>query len=264
MRCFLGRAGRSGWARTTCRFLLCVALATGLLARAPIAQAVTPTETLQQLYAEANRLLGRPTSETQAQERLPAIRQLFARAFDFRGAAERALGGQWQARTAAEQNDFTSLFAGFVQRGFVFWLASVASINGDPGGVAVTYLGEKVTKDRAEVRTSLGARGGRQVLLDYDMVYLKKAWVVDDVTIDGISLVANYRAQFDRVIRAGSYGDLVERMRERTATEIPKPAAARAAPVEPDISRVTPREPDSSRATPTEPDTLGLGGIEGR
>ena len=210
------------------------------------------------------RLLGRPTTETQAQERLPAIRQLFARAFDFRGAARRALGRQWQVRTTAEQNDFTSLFAGFVQRGFVFWLASVASIDGDPGGLAVAYLGENVMKNRAEVRTSLGARGGRQVLLDYDMIHLEKAWVVDDVTIDGISLVANYRAQFDRIIRSGSYGELVERMRERTAAHIPKPAAARAAPVEPDISRVTPREPDSSRATPTEPDTLGLGGIEGR
>jgi hypothetical protein len=85
-------------------------------------------------------------------------------------------------RTTAEQNDFTSLFAGFVQRGFVFWLASVASIDGDPGGLAVAYLGENVMKNRAEVRTSLGARGGRQVLLDDDMIHLEKAWVVDDVT----------------------------------------------------------------------------------
>jgi phospholipid transport system substrate-binding protein len=197
---------------------------------------------VQQLYADANRVLGRPTTESQAQERLPAIRQLFARAFDFRGAAQRALGGQWQARTTAEQNDFTSLFAGFVQRGFVFWLASVASIDGDPGGVAVTYLGEKVMKNRAEVRTSLGARGGRQVLLDYDMVYLEKAWVVDDVTIDGISLVANYRAQFDRIIRGGSYRELVERMRERTAAHLPKPAGARSTPLEPDTLGLVPIE----------------------
>jgi phospholipid transport system substrate-binding protein len=238
----LEKTGRSARARRTCSVVLCVVLSTGLLTPVPIAKAATPTETLQQLYADANRLLGRPTTESQAQERLPAIRQLFARAFDFRGAAQRALGGQWKARTTAEQDDFTSLFAGFVQRGFVFWLASVAWIDGDRGGVAVTYLGEKVMKGRAEVRTSLAARGGRQVLLDYDMVYLKKAWVVDDVTIDGISLVANYRAQFDRVIRSGSYGELVERMRERTATHIPKPAAARPTPLEPDTLGLVPGE----------------------
>ena len=234
MQSFLGRVGERGWARRRCSFLLCVALVTGLLTRSQVAQAATPTETLQQLYSEANRLLGKPTSESQAHERLPAIRELFARAFDFRGAAERALGGQWRARTASEQKDFTSLFAGFVQRGFVFWLASVASIDEDRGGVTITYLREKVVKDRAEVHTSLGARGGRQVPLDYDMIYLRKAWVVDDVTIDGISLVANYRAQFDRVIRDGSYGELVERMRERTAAEIPKPAAARSTRAKPD------------------------------
>lgn len=238
------KTGRSAWARRTCSFVLCIVVTTRLLMPDALAQAATPTETLQQLYAEANRLLGRPTTETQAQERLPAIRQLFARAFDFRGAAQRALGGQWQARTTAEQSDFTSLFAGFVQRGFVFWLASVASIDGDPGGVAVTYLTEKVMKNRnrAEVRTSLGARGGRQVLLDYDMVYLKKTWVVDDVTIEGISLVANYRAQFDRIIRSGSYGELVERMRERTAAHIPKPAGARSIPLEPDSLGGVPTE----------------------
>jgi phospholipid transport system substrate-binding protein len=233
MRRFVGRTGRFGGARRTRPVLLCVTLAVALLTRSPVVRAATPTETLQELYGEANRLLGKPTTESQAQERLPAIRQLFARAFDFRGAARRALGGQWQARTTAEQNDFTSLFAGFVERGFVFWLASVAAIDGDRGGVGVTYLGEKVVKDRAAVHTSLLARGGRQVLLDYDMIYLKKAWVVDDVTIDGISLVANYRAQFDRVIRDASYSELVARMRDRTTAQIPKPAAARATPIEP-------------------------------
>ena len=204
---------------------VCAVLGVALLGAGSAAAASTPTETVQALYAEANRALGTPTSEIEVQERLPAIRMLFAKAFDFRGAARRALGDEWRTRTAAEQNDFTALFAGFVERGFVFWLVSVATIDRPRGGVAVSYLGEQIRRDRASVRTSLGARGGRQVLLDYDMVRVKTAWVVDDVTIDGISLVANYRAQFERVIRNGSYRTLVERMRERVETEIPRPAA---------------------------------------
>ena len=71
------KTGRSAWARGTCSFVLCIVVTTRLLMPDALAQAATPTETLQQLYAEANRLLGRPTTETQAQERLPAIRQLF-------------------------------------------------------------------------------------------------------------------------------------------------------------------------------------------
>lgn len=225
-----GRLGRLRWASWRHSLLVCVALGLVSSAWASVAEATSPTETVQALYAEANQVLGKPTSEREVQERLPAIRSLFARAFDFRGAAQRALGDQWRARTSTEQRDFTALFAGFVERGFVFWLASVAAIDDEPrGGVRVTYLGEHVDRDRAAVRTSLMARGGRQVLLDYGMIRLRAAWVVDDVTIDGISLVANYRAQFHRVIRNGSYRDLVERMRERVATEIPRPAAARPA-----------------------------------
>ena len=205
--------------------MVCATLGVVLLGWGSTVDARSPTETVQALYAEANRALGTPTSELEVQERLPAIRMLFAKAFDFRGAARRALGDEWRVRTTAEQNDFTALFAGFVERGFVFWLASVAAIDGPRGGVTVTYLGEEIAKDRASVRTTLGARGGRQVLLDYEMIQVRTAWVVDDVTIDGISLVANYRAQFDRVIRNGSYRTLVDRMRERVATEIPRPAA---------------------------------------
>jgi len=59
----------------------------------------------------------------------------------------------------------------------------------------------------------------RLKLLDFN---LRKLW---DITIDGVSLVTNYRAQFDRVIRASSYRDLVVRMQERVGTELPRPAS---------------------------------------
>ena len=77
----------------------------------------------------------------------------------------------------------------------------MAEVDDSHGGITVHYLGETVEQDRAVVRTAIGRRGGRQVVLDHDMVHLSKRWMVRDVRIDGISLVTNYRAQFDRVIR---------------------------------------------------------------
>jgi phospholipid transport system substrate-binding protein len=208
-----------------CLALVPIVTAAALLLICSGAEAGPPTDTLRAIYTEANRIITRPQTGDQPLERLGAIRALFSRAFDFRGAAERALGQEWQARTAGEKNDFTSLFAGFVQRGFVFWLASVAAVDGHGGGVTIRYLGESADRDRAAVRTAVGARGGREVLLDHDMVYRDRRWVVRDVTIDGISLVANYRAQFDRVIRGSSYRELVERIEERVSGELPRPAA---------------------------------------
>jgi phospholipid transport system substrate-binding protein len=189
-------------------------------------EAGPPTESLRATFTEANRIISDPATAARPLDRLRAVRALFSRAFDFSGAAADALGSQWKARTANEQKEFTSLFSGFVQRGFVYWLASVAEVDGRTGGVTVHYLGEAVEEDRAVVRTAIGRRGGRQVVLDHDMIHLGKRWMVRDVTIDGISLVTNYRAQFDRVIRGSSYRELLARLRVRVNSELPRPASA--------------------------------------
>jgi phospholipid transport system substrate-binding protein len=189
-------------------------------------EAGPPTETLRATFTEANRIISDPATAARPLDRLSAVRTLFSWAFDFSGAAEEALGSQWKARTASEQKEFTSLFSGFVQRGFVYWLASVAEVDGSSGGITVYYLGESLDRDRALVRTAIGRRGGRQVPLDHEMVYVGKRWMVRDVTIDGISLVTNYRAQFDRVIRGSSYRELLARLQVRVASELPRPASA--------------------------------------
>jgi phospholipid transport system substrate-binding protein len=187
------------------------------------AEAGPPTSTLQATFAQANHIIADPAMEDRPLDRILAIRALFGKVFDFRGAAEQVLGPEWRARTAVEQREFTSIFSGFVQRGFVYWLAAAAEIDGN--GITVHYLGESVERDRAGVRTIIVGRGGRQIRLDHWMVYQGNRWMVRDITIDGVSLVTNYRAQFDRVIRASSYRDLVVRMQERVGTELPRPAS---------------------------------------
>jgi phospholipid transport system substrate-binding protein len=189
-------------------------------------EAASPTDTLRVTFAQANQIISDPATEDRPLDRLVAVRALFSKVFDFHGASERALGPEWRARTTVEQREFVSIFSGFVQRGFVYWLASVAEVDASAGGITVLYLGESIDRDQAAVRTALVGRGGRQIRLDHEMVHQGNRWMVRDIRIDGISLLTNYRAQFDRVIRASSYRDLVARMRERTATELARPAAA--------------------------------------
>lgn len=196
-----------------------------LLAIIDSAEAGSPTDTLRATFAQANTIISNPAMDDRPLDRLVAVRALFGKVFDFRGAAERVLGPEWKARTAVEQREFTSIFTGFVQRGFVHWLASVAAVDTSRGGITVYYLGESVHRDRAAVRTAILGRGGRQILLDHQMIYKGNRWMVGDVTIDGISLVTNYRAQFERVIRASSYRELVTRMRQRIVGEPPRSAA---------------------------------------
>jgi phospholipid transport system substrate-binding protein len=205
------------------RTFLALAALSSLLVTGVEAGAGAPTSTLQATFAQANKIIADPTLEDRPLERIVAIRALFSKVFDFRGASEDVLGPEWKARTPVEQREFTSIFSGFVQRSFVYWLAAVAEI--DANGITVFYLGESVERDRAGVRTMIAGRGGRQIRLDHWMVYQGNRWLVRDITIDGVSLVTNYRAQFDRVMKTSSYRDLVVRIRERAGTELPRPAS---------------------------------------
>lgn len=215
--------------------VICLMLALAALLGAGASEASAPTDMLRSVFAEANRILKDPATEDRPYERLAAIRGLFSRVFDFRTAAERSLGREWQARTPAEQSEFTRVFGDFVQRGFVHWIASVADIDMNGAGVTVQYLDESVNRDTAAVQTAILGRGGRLVVLKHDMVYRDRRWMVRDVTIDGISLVGSYRAQFEHVIRVSSYRELVNRMKARITSELPRPQAASAAEGGPSI-----------------------------
>jgi ABC-type transporter MlaC component len=125
---------------------------------------------LRGVFNDANRVLTDPTTEQRPLERLIAIRALFNRVFDFRDAAERSLGRQWQVRTSAEQQEFTRLFADFVQRGFVYWLASVAEVSSHGAGVTVHFLRESLDRETATVQVAVVGRGGRLIPLSHDLV----------------------------------------------------------------------------------------------
>ena len=134
-----------GFGAMALRAFLALAALSSLLVTG--AEAGAPTTTLQATFAQANKIIADPTLEDRPLERLVAIRALFSKVFDFRGASEDVLGPEWKARTAVEQREFTSIFSGFVQRSFVYWLAAVAEI--DANGITVYYLGESVERDRA-------------------------------------------------------------------------------------------------------------------
>jgi phospholipid transport system substrate-binding protein len=55
--------------------------------------------------------------------------------------------------------------------------------------------------------------------MDYRLLLKEGRWAAYDIIIDGVSLVSNYRSQFQKIIRESSYQELVKKLRERTMTE---------------------------------------------
>jgi phospholipid transport system substrate-binding protein len=182
-------------------------------------EAGPPSDTLRAVFGDANKILTDPAMRQRPLERLVTIQALIGRVFDFRDAAQRSLGDRWQMSSTAEQAEFMRIFSEFMQRGFVYLLASVADVDDHGGGITVRFLREFVDRDHATVQTTVGGRGGRLISLTHELVYRDRRWVVRDVSIEGVSLVANYRAQFDRVIRVSSYPELIQRMKIRVAAE---------------------------------------------
>lgn len=184
-----------------------LALALGL---ASPAAAASPTETLQAFFGSTNTILQSADPIRGLEEARRAVRLLVDQVFDYQEAAELVLGPVWQTRTPAERTEFVGLFADFLERGFVAMIGSKASV---ASGVSVQYLGESIDGESATVSTTVLTRSGGDLPVAYSMLRWNGRWMVRDVVIEGVSLIANYRAQFIRVIRGSSYAGLIARMR---------------------------------------------------
>jgi phospholipid transport system substrate-binding protein len=185
------------------------ALALGLLDAQP-ACAMSPTATLEAFFGRANTVLQSVDPERGLEEPRQAIRDLVNEVFEFRGAGALVLGSMWLSRAPEDQDEFVRLFANLLERGFVAAISSKASL---AGGVSIQYLGESVAGDSATVATTILTRTGGALPVDYWLVRRGERWKVQDVVIDGVSLLANYRAQFKRVLAVQPYTELVARMR---------------------------------------------------
>jgi len=76
------------------------------------------------------------------------------------------------------------------------------------------------------VHTKITAKSGSEMAVDYRMLKKSDRWMVYDVAIEGMSLVSNYRAQFDKIIRASSFEELVKKIKAKQ-TELPRDRASR-------------------------------------
>lgn len=205
------------------RWLGIFALVVGLwLGVAQPAWAMSPRGTLEAFFARTNTVLQSVDPAHGLETPRQAIRDLVNEVFDFRAAAAVALGSVWRSKVPADQDEFTRLFAIFLERGFIATIGSKARV---AGGVTIQYLGESIDGESAVVATTLLTRGGQELRVDYWMIRRGDRWKVQDVVVDGVSLVMNYRAQFARVLAAYPYAELVARMQAKAPSE-PPPAAS--------------------------------------
>ena len=146
--------------------------------------------------------------EDKATARRRAVRKVANDIFDFGEIARRSLARHWQPLTDKQRDEFVMLFADLLERSYISKIELY-------GGEKILYTGERVEGDQASVATRIITKNGTDVPIDYRMLKRGDRWLVYDVNIEGVSLVSNYRTQFNKIIQTGSYNDLVQKMRTK-------------------------------------------------
>ena len=193
-----------------------VALALAL-AVAGVALAASPARAgapLDQLRFQVDRVLQvledpELKKEGKAKERRVAVRKIANDIFDFGETAKRSLGRHWQARTQAERDEFVQLFSDLLERSYLSKIELY-------GGEKIQYVSDSVEDgDQAKVQTKIVTRQGSEIPIEYRMHKKGEKWLVYDVIIEGVSLVSNYRTQFNKIIQTSSFQELVKKMKNK-------------------------------------------------
>ena len=184
-----------------------LALVAALLASPFVARAGEATEQLRATIHDFVAIISStPVAELQAHGLPERARNLVFARFDFSEMARRSLGSHWGALNGGEQGEFV---AGLSQRLLASYGRTVRSNSGDN----IQFKSEVQEGEQVKVTTQVVSGSGEVLPIDYRLHGVDGQWKVFDVVIDHVSLVNNYRAQFERVIAKSSVQELLRMMK---------------------------------------------------
>ena len=204
------------WCNGTC---LVVLLGVTLVPPAALrAWAETATDQLKGSVGQVIRVLEDPRlkPESMTAQRRAAIRKEADNIFDFAESAKRALGPHWQGLSEKDRGEFVSVYADLLERAYISKIDRYT-------GERISYERESVDGDLATVKSRFITKQGTEIPIDYRLLRRGDRWLVYDVSVEGVSLIGNYRTQFNKIIQTASYQELVRKMK---AAEFTAPGAA--------------------------------------
>jgi phospholipid transport system substrate-binding protein len=164
-----------------------------------------PTDQVRQYTDQVRKILDDPA--LRSLDKRAAVRRVAVEIFDVNETARRALGPHWQARSQGEKDEFTQLFADLLERTYI---SKIDLYRGE----RLQYTSEAVDRDFATVRAKVITNKGLEVPVEARMLKRGEHWLIYDIAIENVSLISNYRTQFDRIIRTASFQELVRRLKD--------------------------------------------------
>lgn len=169
-----------------------------------------PTEQIRMSVDKVQAILKNPQlkSAAKTKERRDQLRQVVSSRFDFAEMGRRSLGSQWRRLGPKEQEEFVRLFTDLLERAYIDRIEAYSDEK-------FAYVRENLDKNYAEVGSRILTSKGEEFSLNYKVYLANGEWRVYDVVVENISLVNNYRSQFNRIITNSSYEELIRKMKEK-------------------------------------------------
>jgi len=142
------------------------------------------------------------------EEKKASLRRVIHERFSYAKMSQLSLARHWKKRTDEEKKAFIEMFGKLLEETYV-------SKIDDYTDQEVVYVKEFVRGNKAQVYTKI-ITDTVEIPIDYRMYKTKDGkWRVYDLVIEGVSLVGNYRSQFDQILQKEPYEKLVENLKEK-------------------------------------------------
>tara|TARA_R110002073_G_scaffold336577_2_gene536029 strand:+ start:13496 stop:14107 length:612 start_codon:yes stop_codon:yes gene_type:complete len=196
------------------RTLLILAFLFAFSTSATAAPAGVGTKTVRDVNTMlAKTLVTKVTSKEHEAKLLEQARKQLGSFLDIDELGRRAMKDHWAKLTVQQRTEFQSLLRNLIETNYVQGLR--ANVKYD-----VDYVGEKAQGEFLLVQTVIqSTRKGRPLKIEIDYLLSKSGstWRTFDITTDGIGLVENYRAMFNKLISKSGVDGLLDRMRTKLA-----------------------------------------------
>jgi phospholipid transport system substrate-binding protein len=178
-----------------------------MLVGGPVAAQAGPTAFLKANDKKLNTLL----SDTEKNK--DKIIKIVNKMLDFDKLCRDSLGKHWDTRTVEQQQEFTKTLKALIEKNLINRLK-------DTKDRSIAYQSETVTCDTASVTTLISSGDdprGEKTEIEYKLTKKEAEWGVVDMLTDGVSLVSNYRSQFNKIINEEGWDALIKKMKDKLA-----------------------------------------------
>jgi len=169
-----------------------------------------PTDQIRETTSKLLAILTDPALKNpeMEQEKRRLVRKTVDERFDWVAISRRAVGRHWKKMTEEEKKEFTYLFGKLLERTY---MDKVGSYSGE----TVSYEKEKVDGKYAVIYVKILTEKYGDISVKYRVWNRKGKWLIYDISVEGVSLVNNYRSQFNSILMKSSPQELIQRLREK-------------------------------------------------